>query len=189
MLTTSRLFIFGLGYVGRQVAYEALKQGVWHVSGSCRSPEKAVALRVAGVETYAFDLDDAYTGLEPAGLEALAAATHLLVTVPPVADLDRDPLLALHMQQARCCTKLSSRPAHALGRSTPPAQLLATPHLRFGRTAGLIRASAAVGRLPLDDQRVRRSRRRLGGRVRGNEGRRARGATAACRAGAVQPTP
>ena len=162
MRTTSRLFIFGLGYVGRQVAYEALKQGVWHVSGSCRSPEKAVALRGAGVETFAFDLDDAYTGLEPAGLEALAAATHLLVTVPPVADLDRDPLLALHMQQARRRTKLGSRPAHALGRCTPPAQLLATPHLRLGRAAGLGRASAAVGRLPLDDQRVRRPRRRLG---------------------------
>ena len=150
---TSRLFIFGLGYVGRQVAYEALEQGGWHVSGSCRSPEKAVALRSAGVETFAFDLDDAYTGLEPAGLEALAAATHLLVTVPPVADLDRDPLLALHMQQVRCRSQaqFSSR-SHP--RSWPrhtSAQLLATPHPRLGRTAGIGRASAAVGGLPLYD--------------------------------------
>ena len=120
---TSRLFIFGLGYVGRRVAYEAIEQGGWHVSGSCRSPEKAEALRRIGVETFAFDLDDAYAGLEPAGLEALAAATHLLVTVPPVADLDRDPLLALHMQQVLAAPELksSSRPhlTCALGRTTP----------------------------------------------------------------------
>ena len=123
---TSRLFIFGLGYVGRQVAYEALEQGGWHVSGSCRSPEKAVALRCAGVDTFAFDLDDAYTGLEPAGLEALAAATHLLITVPPVADLDRDPLLALHLQQVRC---RRSRPHQSSVQLSAAPALLAAPHL------------------------------------------------------------
>ena len=134
---TGRLFIFGLGYVGRQVAYEALEQGGWHVSGSCRSPEKAVALRCAGVETFAFDLDDAYTGLEPAGLEALEAATHLLITVPPVADLDRDPLLALHMQQVRCRRSRGRTRAQFSSRTRPrfwplrtSAQLLVTPDLR-----------------------------------------------------------
>ena len=85
-----------------------------------------MALRCAGVDTFAFDLDDAYTGLEPAGLEALAAATHLLITVPPVADLDRDPLLALHMQQARRRRSLAAPEltsalgrTNALGRATP----------------------------------------------------------------------
>ena len=95
-MLTPRLFVFGLGYVGRWVAHEAREQRGWHVSGSCRSSEKADAFRRSGVEAFTFDLDDEYSGLEPAALDALAAATHVLATVSPVADLDRDPLLALH---------------------------------------------------------------------------------------------
>ena len=86
-----RLFIFGLGYVGLHTACTARALG-WHVSGSCRSPEKADALRIMGFgDVHAFDLDDAYAGLDADGLHALCEATHVLATVPPVADLDRDP--------------------------------------------------------------------------------------------------
>lgn len=59
---------------------------------------QAAALREIGIEAYNFDLDENATGLEGAGLAALADATHLLATVPPVADFDRDPLLAMHRQ-------------------------------------------------------------------------------------------
>ena len=105
MQPACRLFVFGLGYVGRWVAQEALEQR-WHVSGSCRSAEKAAGFRSTGIDAFTFDLDESYSGLEPAGLEALASATHLLATVPPVADLDRDPLLALHQQQVLAAAHL-----------------------------------------------------------------------------------
>ncbi|CAE8612638.1 unnamed protein product [Polarella glacialis] len=91
-----RLFIFGLGYVGVHVGCRARDSG-WHVSGASRTAEKAARLRGAfGIETHTFDIDDDYTGLSSSGLEALRKATHVLATVPPVADFDKDPLLALH---------------------------------------------------------------------------------------------
>ena len=90
------LFVFGLGYVGLQVGLSAQELG-WRVSGSVRAAEKATVLeQTTGIEVHTFDLDDEYTGLSVGGSAALADATHLVCTVPPVADLDRDPLLALH---------------------------------------------------------------------------------------------
>ena len=68
----------------------------WEVSGSCRSADKASALCAVGIDTYTFDLDESYEGLMVQGLAALKTATHVLATVPPIADFDRDPLLALH---------------------------------------------------------------------------------------------
>ena len=88
-------------------------------------------MRAAGFDAHVFDLDDGYTGLDDRGLAALASATHVLATVPPVADFDRDPLLALHGDA-----------------------LAAEDH------------AAALGGLPLDDERLRRPRRRLGRRAR-----------------------
>ena len=61
-----------------------------------RTAENAENLRAAGFDAHIFDLDDGYTGLDDRGLAALASATHVLATVPPVADIDRDPLLAQH---------------------------------------------------------------------------------------------
>ena len=77
---STRLFVFGLGYVGLHTACTARDLGA-HVMGSCRSPEKAQALASLLDGTHAFDLDDAYAGLDAAGLEALASATHVLATV------------------------------------------------------------------------------------------------------------
>ena len=42
------------------------------------------------------DLDDSYTGLLQDGLADLVAASHVIQTIAPIADFDRDPLLALH---------------------------------------------------------------------------------------------
>ena len=92
---TPRLFVAGCGYVGLHVANEARARG-YEVSGSVRNAEKAENLRAAGFDAHIFDLDDGYTGLDDRGLAALASATHVLATVPPGADFDRDPLLALH---------------------------------------------------------------------------------------------
>ena len=93
--TPDHLFVAGLGYVGLRVARAALARG-WRVSGSARTPEKAAALRSLGIDAHSFDLDADATGLDTAGLASLSNATHVLATVPPVADLDRDPLLSLH---------------------------------------------------------------------------------------------
>lgn len=94
-----RLFVFGLGYVGLRVAEQALCHG-YEVAGSIRvsadAPGRLQALELAGVQACTFDLDESYSGLSALGLESLRRATHVLATVPPVADLDRDPLLALH---------------------------------------------------------------------------------------------
>ena len=77
------------------------------MSGSCRAADSAEALRSAGIDAHTFDLDDGYAGLELAGLVALSEATHVLATVPPIADLDRDPLLALHREQLLQAPQLS----------------------------------------------------------------------------------
>ena len=95
-MRTPQLFVFGLGFVGEHVARRACALG-WRVAGSCRDSDRADALRSSsGIDAHTFDLDDEYTGLTAAGLAALAESTHVLATVPPIADLGRDPLLALH---------------------------------------------------------------------------------------------
>ena len=97
----AHLFVFGLGYVGLRLGAAARQLG-WRVSGSVRSAERAEGVRAAtGIEAHRFDLDDDYNGLDAAGLEALSGATHVLATVPPIADGDRDPLLALHGERLR----------------------------------------------------------------------------------------
>ena len=97
MLSEPHLFVFGLGYVGLRLGQAAADLG-YRVSGSCRTREKAVELQHSNmpIEAHFFDLDESYTGLDHAGLASLAQATHVIGTVPPVADFDRDPLLALH---------------------------------------------------------------------------------------------
>ena len=91
------LFIFGLGYVGLRAGISCERELGWRVSGCCRSAEKAEAISAAhAIEAHTFDLDENYDGLDADGLAALADATHVLATTPPVADFDRDPLLALH---------------------------------------------------------------------------------------------
>lgn len=103
------LFVFGLGYVGLQVGLSAQELG-WRVSGSVRAAEKATVLeQTTGIEVHTFDLDDEYTGLSAGGSAALADATHLVCTVPPVADLDRDPLLALHGEDLRTAASEGGR--------------------------------------------------------------------------------
>ena len=97
--TPQRVFVCGLGYCGLRAAdafHEAYPSCA--VAGSVRSAEKAAALRSARpwLETFVFDLDATYRGLDEAGAAALGASTHVVATMPPIADGDEDPLLALH---------------------------------------------------------------------------------------------
>ena len=73
---TRRLFIFGLGYSGLEIAKLARVQG-WDVAGTCTTAEKAGRLRAAGIEAHLFDGSAA---LPPS---ALASSSHVLCTIAP----------------------------------------------------------------------------------------------------------
>ena len=60
----------------------------WRVSGTCREPEQAEALKAFGVEAFCFSGSDYDEDL----LDALADSAHVLSTVPPSADKGSDPI-------------------------------------------------------------------------------------------------
>jgi nucleoside-diphosphate-sugar epimerase len=84
---TRHLFCFGFGYTAQALANRLADEG-WVVGGTCRTAEKAAALREAGFCVELFDRD------HPLASQALDGVTHLLVTVPP--DAAGDPVLAMH---------------------------------------------------------------------------------------------
>jgi nucleoside-diphosphate-sugar epimerase len=88
-VTADRLFIFGFGDCGRQLAAMAGARG-YATAGTVRSGSKARALRDAGNDVGLFASDRPLD--DPAA--ALAGATHLLCSIPP--DDDGDPALAAH---------------------------------------------------------------------------------------------
>ena len=73
---TRRLFIFGLGYSGLEIAQLARTQG-FEVAGTCTTAEKAAQLRHAGFEAHLFD------GTAALSATALQAASHVLCTIAP----------------------------------------------------------------------------------------------------------
>lgn len=83
------LFCFGLGYTGARLARAALALG-WRVAGTCRTTEKAEALRALGIHAVPFDGERVSTAVK----DALPWATHLLSSIPPGED--GDPVLSLH---------------------------------------------------------------------------------------------
>jgi nucleoside-diphosphate-sugar epimerase len=84
-----RLFIFGLGYSASAFA-RAIKDRAEWIGGTARTEDKLAAIAAEGFMPFPFD------GLTPcAGIaEALAEATHLLVSIPPGEG--GDPVLARH---------------------------------------------------------------------------------------------
>jgi nucleoside-diphosphate-sugar epimerase len=69
---TKRLFIFGLGYSGLEIAKLAKAEG-WSVAGTVTSADKAARLAAEGIETHLFD-----------GTAAVAAeASHVVCTIAP----------------------------------------------------------------------------------------------------------
>lgn len=73
---TRRLFIFGLGFSGLEIAKLAKAQG-WSVAGTCTSEEKARRLREAGIEAHRFD------GTVPLSPQAFGEPTHVVCTIAP----------------------------------------------------------------------------------------------------------
>src|SRR5438128_744367 len=86
-MTAPHLFCFGFGYTARALGCR-LAAGGWFVGGTCRTVDKATALRAAGFSAEVFDRD------HPLSRKALDGVTHLLVSVPP--DAAGDPVLAVH---------------------------------------------------------------------------------------------
>lgn len=99
---TKRLFIFGLGYSGLEIAQLARAQG-WTVAGTCTGAEKAESLRAQGIETHLFD------GTAPLAAASVDGASHILCSIAP--GTVGDPALSLCgplLQQARWLGYLST---------------------------------------------------------------------------------
>jgi nucleoside-diphosphate-sugar epimerase len=79
-----RLFIFGLGYSGLQIARLARAAG-WQIAGTCTSEEKATVLRESGITAHRFE------GAAALPAEAVSYATHIISTIAP--DNGGDPVL------------------------------------------------------------------------------------------------
>lgn len=73
---TNRLFIFGLGYSGLEIARSALASG-WSVGGTCTTSEKAAHLRAHGIDAHVFD------GTAGLAADAMGEASHVLCTISP----------------------------------------------------------------------------------------------------------
>jgi len=99
---TKRLFIFGLGYSGLEIAKLARAQG-WTVAGTCTGMEKAESLRAQGIETHLFD------GTAPLAAASVGGASHILCSIAP--GTAGDPALSLCgplLRQARWLGYLST---------------------------------------------------------------------------------
>lgn len=86
-LCPGRLFCFGLGFSALTLARRLVALG-WDVAGTCRTPDKAAALREEGVPAWVFGLGES---LAPDGERVLAEASYVLLSVPP--DDAGDPVL------------------------------------------------------------------------------------------------
>ena len=73
---TKRLFIFGLGYSGLEIAQLAKAQG-WTVAGTVTGAEKAARLAAGGIEAHVFD------GTAPLSEAAFGNSSHVVCTVAP----------------------------------------------------------------------------------------------------------
>ncbi|KAL0694920.1 hypothetical protein Bca4012_062100 [Brassica carinata] len=83
----NRMFVLGMGFVGGFFA-EKLKEADWVVSGTCRSDSKKKDMEKKGLDLHLFSADSPEWRL----LETVKDYTHLLVSIPPLADFG-DPIL------------------------------------------------------------------------------------------------
>jgi nucleoside-diphosphate-sugar epimerase len=89
MTQKPHLFCFGLGYSALALARALLDRG-WAVTGTCRNIANAREATALGIEIVIFDRARPIADID----RRLAAATHLLSSVPP--DEQGDPVLDVH---------------------------------------------------------------------------------------------
>ena len=93
-----RVFIFGLGYVGTELAINLAKEPGFRVCGTCTNVKKMEYMRSLGVKAYLFD-SDAGRMVQNEAIEDLLNSTHVLSTIPPVGG--EDPVLREHGMELR----------------------------------------------------------------------------------------
>ncbi|MFA7306329.1 MAG: SDR family oxidoreductase [Hyphomicrobium sp.] len=79
----NRLFCFGLGYSAGVLSRRLSEKG-WSISGTATTSDKAELLKQNGYEAFVFD----GRTRDPAIVEALGKATHVLLSIPPGDDGD-----------------------------------------------------------------------------------------------------
>jgi nucleoside-diphosphate-sugar epimerase len=87
---TGRLFVFGLGFSGLEIAKLARTAG-WTVAGTCRTREKVAELARQDIEAHLFD------GTVALAADAIGNASHVICTIAPGPD--GDPVLATSMRR------------------------------------------------------------------------------------------
>lgn len=98
MTADRNLLILGLGYSAS--AFASLVSGEARIAGTVRTAEKAARVAMPGVTAIVFD----GTGRSPAVADAIAAATDILVSVPPGGD--SDAVIAHHAADIAAAPKL-----------------------------------------------------------------------------------
>ncbi|AEE29883.1 unnamed protein product [Arabidopsis thaliana] len=83
----NQMFILGMGFVGGFFAQQ-LKESDWVVSGTCRSDSKKKEWEKRGINLHPFSADSPEWSL----LDSVKDYTHLLISIPPLADIG-DPML------------------------------------------------------------------------------------------------
>jgi nucleoside-diphosphate-sugar epimerase len=89
LIRMSHLFSFGLGYSALSLAARLGRQG-WRVTGTATTPGRCTAIAARGYRAVAFDGTHAGADVR----NALAEATHVLISVPPGEA--SDPVLRWH---------------------------------------------------------------------------------------------
>ena len=145
---TNRLFIFGLGYSGLEIAKLARAAG-WSVAGTVTGSEKAERLATAGLETHRFD------GTVPLSASALDDASHILCTIAP--GTAGDPVLrtcAPRLHDARWLGYLSTTGVYGghggdwVDETTPPKPSQPRSVERLAAESAWQAMGATVFRLP-----------------------------------------
>ena len=93
-----RVFIFGLGYVGAEVATTLAKEPGFRVCGTCTNVKKMEYMRSLGIRAYLFD-SEAGKMVQSEAIDDLLNSTHLLCTIPPIGG--EDPVLRTHGNDIR----------------------------------------------------------------------------------------
>lgn len=86
-MSAPTLFCFGVGFCARHLIAR-LDRAHWRIGGTVRDLQSAERWCAAGIDAHPFDGSASMTGVA----EALASATHVLVSAPPGGD--GDPVLA-----------------------------------------------------------------------------------------------
>src|SRR5262245_48696669 len=97
-----RLFIFGVGYAGREIARQAMAAG-WHVAGRATTAENVAELASSGIEA------ELFTQANFQASPGYLAASHFLCSIPPDAWGDSG------LQQFIACSRLRSESPRWLG--------------------------------------------------------------------------